>query len=65
MWWNHKSNVLDENLISTEQPSQFTAYHKYSVGLNMELDMQKIEQWKNGLERDGFLVIGKHIKHIL
>ena len=31
----------------------------------MELDMQKIEQWKNGLERDGFLVIGKHIKHIL
>ena len=30
----------------------------------MELDMQKIEQWKNGLERDGFLAIGKHIKHI-
>lgn len=26
--------------------------------------MQKIEQWKNGLERDGFLAIGKHIKHI-
>ena len=28
----------------------------------MELDMQKIEQWKNGLERDGFLVIGKHCR---